>query len=124
MKFLKKFENRQDIWNIDREDIKEVFSDFIDDFEISVVFGKRLHQYQVTDVIITQDDLKSGFQPYVRVRLIPHLKSSPYELNGYINSDYFIERQSEIVTNLDYYDLVLVKVYVEVNSIIFLIYTK
>jgi|LauGreDrversion4_2_1035121.scaffolds.fasta_scaffold56313_3 hypothetical protein len=124
MKYLKYFENRKDFWNADREDVKEVFSDFIDDFRISVVFGKKLHQFNVVDTNITDQDIKLGFKPYIQVRLVSEDKSSPYSLSQYINSDEFLERQSEIVSKLDYLDLELVKVYVEVNSIIFLIYTK
>ena len=124
MKYLKYFENRKDFWNADREDVKEVFSDFIDDFRISVVFGKKLHQFNVVDTNITDQDIKLGFKPYIQVRLVSEDKSSPYSLSQYINSDEFLERQSEIVSKLDYFDLELVKVYVEVNSIIFLIYTK
>ena len=124
MKYLKYFENRKDFWNADREDVKEVFSDFIDDFRISVVFGKKLHQFNIVDTNITDQDIKLGFKPYIQVRLVSEDKSSPYSLSQYINSDEFLERQSEIVSKLDYLDLELVKVYVEVNSIIFLIYTK
>ena len=124
MKYLKYFENRKDFWNADREDVKEVFSDFIDDFRISVVFGKKLHQFNVVDTNITDQDIKLGFKPYIQVRLVSEDKSSPYSLGQYINSDEFLERQSEIVSKLDYLYLELVKVYVEVNSIIFLIYTK
>jgi hypothetical protein len=124
MKYLKYFENRKDFWNADREDVKEVFSDFIDDFRISVVFGKKLHQFNIVDTNITDQDIKLGFKPYIQVRLVSEDKSSPYSLSQYINSDEFLERQSEIVSKLDYFDLELVKVYVEVNSIIFLIYTK
>ncbi len=124
MKYLKYFENRKDFWNADREDVKEVFSDFIDDFRISVVFGKKLHQFNVVDTNITDQDIKLGFKPYIQVRLVSEDKSSPYSLSQYINSDEFLERQSEIVSKLDYLDLELHKVYVEVSSIIFLIYTK
>ncbi len=124
MKYLKSFENRTDIWNVDKDDVKEVFSDFIDDFRVSVVFGKKLHQFNVVDTNVTDQDIKLGFKPYIQVRLVSEDRPSPYILSQYINSDEFLERQSEIVSKLDYFDLELVKVYVEVNSIIFLIYTK
>ena len=124
MNHLKHFENREEIWNVDRDDIKEIFSDFIDDFQVIVMFGKKLHQFNVIDTKITNQDIKLGFQPYIQVRLTSLDKTSPYKLSQYINSDDFLERQSEIVSRLDYYDLELVKVYVEVSSIIFLIYTK
>lgn len=124
MKYLKSFENRTDIWNVEREDVMEVFSDFIDDFRVSVVFGKKLHQFNVVDTNVTDQDIKLGFKPYINVRLVLENKTSPYTLSQYINSDEFLERQTEIVSKLDYLDLELVKVYVEVNSIIFLIYTK
>ena len=124
MRYLKSFENRSDIWNVDRDDVMEVFSDFIDDFRVSVVFGKKLLQFNVVDTNVTDQDIKLGFKPYINVRLILEGKTSPYSLSQYINSDEFLERQAEIVSKLDYLDLELVKVYVEVNSIIFLIYTK
>jgi len=124
MRYLKSFENRSDIWNVDRDDVMEVFSDFIDDFRVSVVFGKKLHQFNVVDTNVTDQDIKLGFKPYINVRLVLEGKTSPYSLSQYINSDEFLERQAEIVSKLDYLDLELVKVYVEVNSIIFLIYTK
>ncbi len=124
MRYLKSFENRSEIWNVDRDDVMEVFSDFIDDFRISVVFGKKLHQFNVVDTNVTDQDIKLGFKPYINVRLVLENKTSPYTLSQYINSDEFLERQTEIVSKLDYLDLELVKVYVEVNSIIFLIYTK
>ena len=124
MNHLKHFENREEVWNVNRDDIKETFSDFIDDFQIIVTFGKKLHQFNVLDTKVTNQDIKLGFKPYIQVRLTSLDKTSPYQLSQYINSDDFLERQSEIVSRLDYYDLELVKVYVEVNSIIFLIYTK
>ena len=124
MKYLKFFEDRSDIWNVDRDDVKEIFVDFIDDFGVSVVFGKKLHQFNVLDTDVTDQDIKLGFKPYIQVRLSSMNKTSPYDLSRYINSDDFLQRQSEIVSKLDYYNLELVKVHVEVNSIIFLIYTK
>jgi predicted RNA-binding protein len=124
MKYLKSFESRTDIWNVDVEDVKEIFSDFIDDFRISVVFGKKLHQFNVVDTNVTDQDIKLGFKPYIQVRLVSEDRQKPYTLNQYINSDEFLGRQSEIVSKLDYLDLELHKVYVEVSSIIFLIYTK
>jgi hypothetical protein len=124
MNHLKYFENKDDIWNVDKDDIKETFIDFVDDFQIIVNFGKKLHQFNVIDTKITNQDIKLGFQPYVQVRLTSLNKTSPYQLSQYINSDDFLERQSEIVSRLDYYDLELAKVYVEVSSIIFLIYNK
>ena len=124
MNYLKYFEGREEVWNVNRDDIKETFSDFIDDFQIIVTFGKKLHQFNVLDTKVTNQDIKLGFKPYIQVRLNSLDKTSPYQLSQYINSDDFLERQSEIVSRLDYYDIELVKVYVEVNSIIFLIYTK
>ena len=124
MNYLKYFEGREEVWNVNRDDIKETFSDFIDDFQIIVTFGKKLHQFNILDTKVTNQDIKLGFKPYIQVRLTSLDKTSPYQLSQYINSDDFLERQSEIVSRLDYYDLELVKVYVEVNSIIFLIYTK
>ena len=124
MNYLKYFEGREEVWNVNRDDIKETFSDFIDDFQIIVTFGKKLHQFNVLDTKVTNQDIKLGFKPYIQVRLTSLDKTSPYQLSQYINSDDFLERQSEIVSRLDYYDLEFVKVYVEVNSIIFLIYTK
>jgi len=124
MNYLKYFEGREEVWNVNRDDVKETFSDFIDDFQIIVTFGKKLHQFNVLDTKVTNQDIKLGFKPYIQVRLNSLDKTSPYQLSQYINSDDFLDRQSEIVSRLDYYDLELVKVYVEVNSIIFLIYTK
>jgi hypothetical protein len=124
MNHLKYFENKEDIWNVDKDDIKETFIDFVDDFQIIVTFGKKLHQFNVIDTKITNQDIKLGFQLYVQVRLTSLNKTSAYQLSQYINSDDFLERQSEIVSRLDYYDLELVKVYIEVSSIIFLIYSK
>ena len=124
MNYLKYFEGREEVWNVNRDDIKETFSDLIDDFQIIVTFGKKLHQFNILDTKVTNQDIKLGFKPYIQVRLTSLDKTSPYRLSQYINSDDFLERQSEIVSRLDYYDLELVKVHVEVNSIIFLIYTK
>ena len=124
MKYLNYFESREEVWNVNRDDIKETFSDFIDDFQIIITFGKKLHQFNVLDTKITNQDIKLGFKPYIQVRLSSIDSTSPYKLSGYINSDEFLERQSEIVSKLDYFDLELHKVYVEVSSIIFLIYTK
>ena len=124
MNHLKHFENREEVWNVNRDDIKETFIDFVDDFQIIITFGKKLHQFNVIDTKVTNQDIKLGFQPYIQVRLTSLDKTSPYQLSQYINSDYFSDRQKEIVSKLDYFDLELAKIYVEVNSIIFLIYTK
>jgi hypothetical protein len=126
MKYLRYFESSEEIWNVERDDIIEIFSDFMDDFQVTCVFGKRLHQFNVVDVKITDQDIKLGFKYYSQVRLIPLNKKSPWELSQYINSDDFLERQSEIVSKLDYYDLELTKVFVEStpSSILFLIYSK
>ena len=126
MKYLRYFESSEEIWNVERDDIIEIFSDFMDDFQVTCVFGKRLHQFNVVDVKITDQDIKLGFKYYSQVRLIPLNKKSPWELSQYINSDDFLERQSEIASKLDYYDLELTKVFVEStpSSILFLIYSK
>jgi hypothetical protein len=126
MKYLRYFESSEESWNVERDDIIEIFSDFMDDFQVTCVFGKRLHQFNVVDVKITDQDIKLGFKYYSQVRLIPLNKKSPWELSQYINSDEFLERQSEIVSKLDYYDLELTKVFVEStpSSILFLIYSK
>jgi len=124
MNHLKNFESREEIWNVNRDDIKETFIDFVDDFQIIITFGKKLHQFNVLDTKVTNQDIKLGFKPYIQVRLASLNKTSPYRLSQYINSDYFLDRQKEIVSKLDYFDLELHKVYVEVSSIIFLIYTK
>ena len=133
MKYLKYFENSEIGWSVERDDIIETFNDFVDEFNVTVVFGKRLHQFDVVDVKIADhiilpgvQDIKLGFKYYAKVRLIPLDKKSPWQLSNYINSDYFIERQSEIVSKLDYHDLELTKVFVEStpSSILFLIYSK
>jgi hypothetical protein len=126
MKYLRYFESREEDWNVERDDIIEIFSDFIDEFNVTVVFGKRLHQFDVVDVKITDQDIKLGFKYYSKVRLIPLDKKSPWELSQYINSNVFLERQSEVVSKLDYYDLELNKVFVQStpSSILFLIYSK
>lgn len=126
MKYLKYFENSEIGWSVERDDIIETFNDFVDEFNVTVVFGKRLHQFDVVDVKIADQDIKLGFKYYAKVRLIPLDKKSPWQLSHYINSDYFIERQSEIVSKLDYHDLELTKVFVEStpSSILFLIYSK
>ena len=125
MRHLKYFEDREEVWNVNRDDIKEVFSDFIDDFQIIITFGKKLQQHSLTGYYSAAGpDIKLGFKPYINVRLTSLDKTSPYRLSQYINSEDFLDRQSELVSRLDYYDLELVKVHVEVNSIIFLIYTK
>jgi hypothetical protein len=126
MKYLKYFENSEIGWSVERDDIIETFNDFVDEFNVTVVFGKRLHQFDVVDVKIADQDIKLGFKYYAKVRLIPLDKKSPWQLSQYINSDYFIERQSEIVSKLDYHDLELTKVFVEStpSSILFLIYSK
>jgi hypothetical protein len=114
----------EEVFGSTEDDIKEVFIDFIDDFQININFGKKLHQFNIVDTKVTNQDIKLGFKPYIQVRLSSIDSTSPYKLSGYINSDEFLERQSEIVSKLDYFDLELHKVYVEVSSIIFLIYTK
>jgi len=114
----------EEVFGSTEDDIKEVFIDFIDDFQININFGKKLHQFNIVDTKVTNQDIKLGFKPYIQVRLSSIDSTSPYKLSGYINSDDFLERQSEIVSKLDYFDLELHKVYVEVSSIIFLIYTK
>jgi hypothetical protein len=124
MNHLKYFESREQIWNVNKDDIKDIFIDLIDDFRIMVNFGKKLHQFNVIDTEITNQDIKLGFQPYIQVRLISLIKTSPYQLNQYINSDDFLDRKSEIVSRLNYHDLELIKVHVDVSSIIFLIYKK
>ena len=126
MKHLRHFESSEENWNVEREDILEIFSDFMDDFQVTCVFGKKLHQFNVIDVKITDQDIKLGFKYYSQVRLIPLDKKSPWQLSQYINSDEFIERQSEVVSKLDYYDLELHNVFVEStpSSILFLIYSK
>ena len=128
MKYLRYFESNEQNWNVERDDIIEIFSDFNDDFDVTVVFGKRLHQFNVIDVKITDQDINLGFKYYSQVRLIPFDKKNPWELSQYINSDEFLERQSEVVSKLDYYDLELTKVFVSVestpSSILFLIYSK
>jgi hypothetical protein len=123
---LKYFESHSENWNVEREDILEIFSDFIDDFQVTVVFGKSLHQFDVFDTKITDQDIKLGFRYYSRVRLIPLIKKSPWELSQYIDSDEFLERRSEIVSKIDYYDLELNQVFIEStpSSILFLIYSK
>ena len=126
MRYLRYFENNQENWNVERDDIIEIFTDFNDDFDITVVFGKRLHQFNVVDVKITDQDINLGFKYYSQVRLIPLDKKSPWQLSQYINSVEFIERQSEVISKLAYYDLELNKVFVEStpSSILFLIYSK
>lgn len=126
MRYLKYFENSEIGWSVERDDIIEIFNDFVDEFNTTVVFGKRLYQFDVVDVKVTDQDIKLGFKYYAKVRLIPLDKKSPWQLTHYINSDYFIERQSEIVSKLDYHDLELHKVFVESApcSILFLIYSK
>jgi len=131
MNHLKYFESREQIWNVNKDDIKDIFIDLIDDFQIMVTFGKKLHQFNIIDNEITNQDtphdlrlIKLGFQPYIQVRLVNLIKTSPYRLNQYINSDDFLDRKSEIVARLNYHDLDLIKVHVDVSSIIFLIYKK
>lgn len=135
MKYLKYFENK-DTFNVDEEDIKEIFGDFIDEFRIRVRFGKKLHQFDVGGEI-TSDEIKLGFKPYIQVILSNERswssstdKSSPYKMSSYMNSDEFLERQKEVISKLEYLDLELAKVHVETHmpfdntSIIFLIYKK
>jgi len=124
---LKQFENREEIWNVNREDIKEIFNDFIDEFELIITFGKKLQKSSLSTgpvVFIKPPDIVFGFKPYIQIRLISLDKTSPYRLGQYINSGEFSERKKEINSKLDYNDLFIDKVYIEVNSIIFLIYTK
>jgi hypothetical protein len=126
MRLKKYFEsyNTEEVFGANEDDIKDVFNDFIDDFNIHIAFCKKLHQFNIVDTKVTNQDIKLGFKPYIQVRLISLDTTNPTKLNGYINSDEFIERQKEIVSKLDYFDLELHRVYVEVSSIIFLIYTK
>ena len=125
MKHLKQFESeRLDLWGVDREDIKMCFDSFIDDYQLQVIFGKKLHQFDVVDVNVETKDVKLGFQPYVRVRLIPRQKLSPYELSSLLSSEEFNESKLETNARLSDYDLVIKNVEIEVLSIVFLIYKQ
>jgi len=134
MKYLKYFENK-DTFNVDEEDIKEIFGDFIDEFRILVRFGKKLHQFDVSGEI-TSDEIKLGFKPYIQVILSNERSLPPstdnaiaIKMSSYMNSDEFLERQKEVISKLEYLDLELAKVYIETDMpfdprIIFLIYSK
>ncbi len=129
MKYLKHFENKE-LFNVDSEDIKEIFSDFLDEFKIWIRFGKKLHQFDAPGPV-TSDEIRLGYKPYIQVNLSGDQGISPYQMSVYMNSDEFLERQKEVVSKLEYLDLELAKVYVETNgipynntSIIFLIYKK
>lgn len=125
MKHLKQFESeRLDLWGVDKEDIKMCFDSFIDDYQLQVIFGKKLHQFDVVDVNVETKDVKLGFQPYVRVRLIPRQKLSPYELSSVLSSEEFNESKLETNSRLSDYDLVIKNVEIEVLSIVFLIYKQ
>jgi hypothetical protein len=123
MRHLKKYESeRQEVFGCDRDDVKECFDSYLDDFSINVVFGKKLHQFDVLDVNVTSGDISLGFQPYIRVRLTSRVKISPYDLFNYMNSDEFKESKLEVIGRLSEYDLEVKNVQIEVSSIIFLIY--
>ena len=125
MKHLKQFESeRLDLWGVDKEDIKMCFDSFIDDYQLQVIFGKKLHQFDVVDVNVETKDVKLGFQPYVRVRLIPRQKLSTYELSSVLSSEEFNESKLETNARLSDYDLVIKNVEIEVLSIVFLIYKQ
>ena len=125
MKHLKQFESeRLDLWGVDKEDIKMCFDSFIDDYQLQVIFGKKLHQFDVVDVNVETKDVKLGFQPYVRVRLIPRQKLSTYELSSVLSSEEFNESKLETQSRLSDYDLVIKNVEIEVLSIVFLIYKQ
>ena len=125
MKHLKQFESeRLDLWGVDKEDIKMCFDSFIDDYQLQVIFGKKLHQFDVVDVNVETKDVKLGFQPYARVRLIPRQKLSPYELSSVLSSEEFNESKLETNARLSDYDLVIKNVEIEVLSIVFLIYKQ
>lgn len=123
MKHLKKFESeRYEVFGCDRDDVKECFDSYLDDFIINVVFGKKLHQFDLLDVDVTSGDVNLGFQPYIRVRLTPRVKKSGHDLFNYLSSEDFKESKLEVIGRLSEYDLEVKNVQIEVCSIIFLIY--
>jgi len=125
MKHLKKFESeRLEIWGVDKEDVKMCFDSFLDDYTLQVIFGKKLHQFDVVDVNVETKDVKLGFQPYVRVRLIPRVKLSAYELSSILSSTEFTDSKLETASRLSDYDLVIKNIEIEVSSIVFLIYKQ
>lgn len=125
MKHLKQFESeRMDVFGCESSDIKECFDSFLDDYTLQVIFGKKLHQFDVMDVNVTSKDVKLGFQPYIRVRMIPRQKLSPYELSSVLSSYDFNESKLETQSRLSDYDLLIKNVEIEVSSIVFLIYKQ
>jgi hypothetical protein len=120
---LKKFESeRSEVFGCDRDDVKECFDSYLDDFIINVVFGEKLHQFDFLYVDVTSGDVSLGFQPYIRVRLTPRIKISQYDLSNYLNSDEFKESKLEVIGRLSEYDLEMKNVQIDFCSIIFLIY--
>jgi hypothetical protein len=118
---LKKFESeRSEVFGCDRDDVKECFDSYLDDFIINVVFGEKLHQFDF--LYVTSGDVSLGFQPYIRVRLTPRIKISQYDLSNYLNSDEFKESKLEVIGRLSEYDLEIKNVQIDFCSIIFLIY--
>lgn len=125
MRYLKHFESERDeVFGCDKDDIKECFDSYLDDYTLQVIFGKKLHQFDVMDVNVTTKDVKLGFQPYIRVRMIPRQKLSPYELSSVLSSYDFDESKLETQSRLSDYDLVIKNVEIEVSSIVFLIYKQ
>lgn len=131
MKIIKKFEahpgvgsGRLKIWNITKQELKDCFDTFIDDFYFTSVFGKKIGNFDVVDINPQSGDIELGFEPYIRVRLSPHVKMTPYELANYMRSRNFQELKLEASGRLLQYNLEIRKDYIEVLSIVFLIYIK
>lgn len=97
MKYLKFFEAiKFDDIDITDEDIKEIFIDFIDDFDIKIHSKKVLQSKSVKGDNVSLNPLS-----YIDVTLIS--KTSSY-LNNYINSEFLI-RLKEVESKLHEYDL-------------------
>jgi len=103
MKYLKLFESiKFDDIDITDEDIKEIFIDFIDDFDIKIHSKKVLQNKFIKD-----DNVHLTPLSYIDVTLIS--KNSSY-LNKYIDSEFLI-RLKEIESKLNDYDLKVSKIH-------------
>jgi len=103
MKYLKFFESiKFDDIDITDEDIKEIFVDFIDDFDIKIHSKKILQSKSIKDDNVSLNPLS-----YIDVTLISKTRSY---LNNYINSEFLIQLK-KVESKLNDYDLKVSKIH-------------
>jgi hypothetical protein len=132
MKYLKKFENSEEIeFGVTPEDIEYLFTDISDNgWEVDVKFLRKLFDYKHTDKPI----LKFGLIPYIEVSIS---KPTPFEqrfnrsqwneiqeLKSFTESDEFQEIIEVVSLRLDELELYIQKLSYVNNAFNILIYRK